>query len=172
MWFKASKNEKLKAKAREDYEEALAVAKSNARESRVYCVRVALRCRANIDTAFVRAAREVEVYEETLLLALANGAEKPEPPQADTFQLVKSGADFMFTYIPERFAEKIFSVAGAYQTQKIAKSQAITQVQAVADEMWKELGLIENLEVVRFLREEAGDESGSGDAADPGNHDG
>jgi hypothetical protein len=38
--------------------------------------------------------------------------------------------------------------------------------------MWKELGLVENLEVVRFLREEDGAESGSDQSAEPGNHDG
>lgn len=154
MWFKASKTEKIKLKARQDYEQAKKVSESLGRDNRVFCVRVALKCRANIDSAFVQAAKKVELYDQQAILAIANGDEIPSPPIAEPYQLVKTGTEYVMTYIPEEFAEKIFSLGGAYQTLKIDRAKAIEQVQFVANDIWDELGLSESFEVLRFLRDE------------------
>lgn len=154
MWFKTSKTEKIKLKARQDYEQARKVSESPSRDNRVFCVRVALKCRANIDSAFVQAARKVEIYDQQAILTIANGDEMPASPIAEPYQLVKTGAEYVMTYIPEGFAERIFSIGGAYQTLKIDRAKAIEQAQLVANDIWDELGLSESFEVLRFLRDE------------------
>ena len=162
IWGRESKSEKLKKKVKEDYDNAVALSESPARDNRVFCVRVALKCRANIDAAFAKAASETERYEELALIAIAKGGESPAIPVADPFQLVKSGEEFAYTYIPERSAEKIFALGAAYQTLKMSRAQAIEQTQAVADQLWLDLGLAEPFEVLRFLRDEEREEGSTG----------
>jgi hypothetical protein len=162
IWGRESKSEKLKKKVKEDYDLAVSLAESPARDNRVFCVRVALKCRANIDAAFAKAASEIERYEELAMIAIAKGSEAPAMPLADAFQLVKSGEEFAYTYIPERSAEKIFALGAAYQTLKISRAQAIAQTQAVADQLWLDLGLAEPFEVLRFLRDEEREEGSTG----------
>jgi hypothetical protein len=53
-------------------------------------------------------------------------------------------------------------LGAAYQTLKISRAQAIEQTQAVANELWLELGLAEPFEVLRFLRDEERDEASAG----------
>ena len=154
IWSRESKSQKLKNKAKADYEQALKLAESPARDSLIFCVRIALRCRANLDAAFAKAASEISRYEELALIAIAKGSEPPSLPVADPFQLVKSGEEFIYTYIPERFAEKVFALGAAYQTLKISRAQAIDKTQSVANDLWIELGLTESFEVLRFLRDE------------------
>jgi hypothetical protein len=159
VWFKASKKEKLRLKVRQDYEHAKELSESLNRDDRVFCVRIALKCRANIDSAFVRAAKELELYDQQATLAVAKGIEAPKSPSADAYQLVKTGSEYVLTYIPENFAEKIFALGGAYQTLKISRKQAIEKVQLIADEIWNELGISESFEVMRFLRDEENESS-------------
>ena len=92
-------------------------------------------------------------------MAIAKDTEAPLLPVADPFQLVKSGGEFIYTYIPERFAEKVFALGAAYQTLKISRAQAIGRTQAIANELWIELGVRESFEVLRFLRDEEGAET-------------
>ena len=159
IWGRESKSQKLKNKAKADYEKALTIADSPARDSRIFCVRIALKCRANIDAAFAKAASEIARYEELALIAIAKSTEAPPIPLADAFQLVKSGEEFTYTYIPERFADKVFATGVAYQTLKVTRAQAIGRTQAIANEIWKELGLTDPFEVLRFLRDEEKAES-------------
>ena len=154
MWGKESKSQKLKNKAKADYEQALKVAASPARDSQIFCIRISLRCRANLDAAFAKAASDIARSEELALMAIAKDTEAPLLPVADPFQLVKSGGEFIYTYIPERFAEKVFALGAAYQTLKISRAQAIARTQAIANDLWIELGLTESFEVLRFLRDE------------------
>jgi hypothetical protein len=159
IWSKESKAQKLKNKSKADYEKALKLAASPARDSVIFCVRISLRCRANLDAAFAKAASDIARYEELALIAIAKGNEPPLLPVADPFQLVKSGGEFIYTYIPERFAEKVFAVGAAYQTLKISRAEAIGRTQAIANDLGIELGLRENFEVLRFLRDEEGAET-------------
>ena len=154
IWGKESKSQKLKNKAKADYEQALKLAASPARDSQIFCIRISLRCRANLDAAFAKAASDIARYEELALMAIAKDTEAPLLPVADPFQLVKSGGEFIYTYIPERFAEKVFALGAAYQTLKISRVQAIARTQAIANDLWMELGLRESFEVLRFLRDE------------------
>jgi hypothetical protein len=156
---KASRTDKARKKAQEDYAQAVKSAAQPDRDSRIFCVRVALKCRANLDTAFARAAREIGEYDEQATRAIAKGEQKPELPVADPFQLVKVGSEFVYTYIPVNFAEAIFAVGSAYQTLIISREQAIERAQSIANEMWDELGLIDKFEVLRFLRDDESAES-------------
>jgi hypothetical protein len=164
VWSRLSKPEKLRNKAREDFEQALQLAESPLREHRVLCIRVALKCRANIDAAFAKAASEIARYDELAMLAIAKNEEKPAMPVADPFQLVKSGGEFSYTYIPENFAARVFALGAAYQTVKITRSEAIAKTQEIANELWAQLGLIESFEVLRFLRDEEAADTAQPDA--------
>jgi hypothetical protein len=159
IWSRLSKTDTAKKKAQDDYEQALQMAEKPGRDSRIFCVRIALKCRANIDTAFARAASEIGAYSELMALALAKGDKTPALPVADPFQLVKVGSEFVYTYIPDKYADGIFAAGTAYQTLNISRAQAIAQGQSIADEIWDDLGLSERLEVLRFLREEEAGES-------------
>jgi hypothetical protein len=53
-------------------------------------------------------------------------------------------------------------LGAAYQTLKISRAQAIAQTQAVADQLWLDLGLAEPFEVLRFLRDEEREEGSTG----------
>lgn len=168
IWGIESKSQKIKKKVVDDFERALTLAASPLRESRVSCVRIALKCRANIDTAFAKAASDTARYEEMALLAIAKGEKAPAIPVSDPYQLVKSGEEFAYTYIPEHYAQKVFALGAAYQTLKISRAQAIEQTQEVANELWDELGLIEPFEVLRFLRDEENEAAPAGAPDLPG----
>ena len=98
------------------------------------------------------------------------GQEKPEPPTPAPYQQIKSQAGDLISYLPDHFANQIFTIGGLYQTMKITLADAINQTQAVADRLWSELDLSENFEVVRFLRTQA-EEQAEGDAASEGDSD-
>ena len=85
-------------------------------------------------------------------------------PQADEFQLVKSGGEFTYTYIPESYASKVFALGAAYQTLKLSRREVIEKTQEMANALWDQLGLIESFEVLRFLRDEEAAESAQADA--------
>lgn len=159
FWSRSSRTDEAKKKAQEDYEQALQMANKPSRDSRIFCVRVALKCRANLDTAFARAAHEVAQYHELAALALAKDEEKPALPVADPFQLVKVGSEFVYTYIPLNYAEGIFASGMAYQSLRINRAQAIERAQSIANQIWDDLALADRFEVLRFLRDEESEES-------------
>ena len=55
---------------------------------------------------------------------------------------------------------EIFSTGGLYQTAKISIVEAINQTQAIADRIWLDLDLSDDFEVLRFLRDQAGEQTG------------
>ena len=157
-WFGPSKNTKLRLQARKDFENAVEQSQKTSRSARVLCVRMALRCRAHIDAAFVQAALATEVYEAELTAALASGEVSPEAVTASPWQLIKSGEGHMYTYLPDSYSDRVFSLGALYQTLKISREQAIKKAQELMDEICEELGVLEQIDVLRFLQEESTDD--------------
>ena len=94
------------------------------------------------------------------------GEEKPEPPKASEFQVIKSVNGELLTYIPLPYAERIFKLGMRYQTMEITGQQAVELVQQVADQISLELQLKEPFVALEFLREELKQESGD-EGTDP-----
>ena len=142
--MKAAKNAYLKAKNSDPL----------SREGRSLKVRIALRSRALLDKAFVEGARKTEIYQEQMMKAIAQEMEKPPPPRANPFQLVKTVNGEVFAYVPQSFVDEIFTLGGQYQTMQINAESAIEAAQLIADRMYEDLVLEESFEALGFLREE------------------
>jgi hypothetical protein len=126
-----------------------------AKNARALRMKVMVRCRAHVDLVFIEGAKKYEAYEALRIQAIANSEETPEPPTPAPYQTIKSQAGEFISYIPDDFAKEIFLTGGLYQTVKISIVEAINQTQAIADRIWLDLDLSEDLEVVRFLRDQA-----------------
>lgn len=136
-----SNSEKLKEEAKSDYE----LATSNDKASRSFKVKVALRCRANIDRAFISSAKAVE--------SVAQDPDEQKELEVSTFQLVKSGEGYIYTYIPEVHAETIYQLGKEYQEGLIDAYGAMSRAQAVADKICVELDLPESFQTLSFLQQ-------------------
>ena len=170
--FSFSKNSGVKkafAEAKKMYETAVA-SPGQGKNARALRMKVMVRCRAHVDLVFIEGAKKYEAYEVLCQQAIMQGQEKPEPPTPAPYQQIKSQAGDIISYLPDHFANQIFTIGGLYQTMKITLADAINQTQAVADRLWLELDLSENFEVVRFLRTQA-EEQAEGDAASEGDSD-
>lgn len=142
--------------AKEEYIKA-ATLSSDSREVRSYKIRMGIRCRANLDKVFVEGARKTEIFQEKCMAAVAKGAEKPEPPKASPFQVVKTINGQTYTYVPEEFAQAVFDLGAMYQTMQIDAYKAITLAQETAAKVSLDIGLDEPFITLQFLRDELSD---------------
>ncbi|MEY3660572.1 MAG: hypothetical protein RLZZ169_1397 [Pseudomonadota bacterium] len=166
--FGKPSTEKLKESARKDYERALEISQEKSRISKQHCLRIALRCRTNIDKLFVEGAKKIQIHEAETLAAIKDGKRLPDPPKATCYQLAKVADGYIYTYIPEKHADLIFQIGIWYQTQKIGKQAAVERTQAIADAICDELGVLQRFSVLQFLEEdEPGDEEDSGSVTSP-----
>ena len=159
--FSFSKGAALKkafAEAKKLYDTAIA-SPGQAKNARALRMRVMVRCRAHIDLVFIEGAKKYETYDTLRSQAIARGTEEPEQPTPAPYQTLKSQAGDIISYIPEHFAMEIFTTGGLFQTSKISITEAIKRTQDLADKIWLELDLSEDFEVVRFLRDQAAEQS-------------
>jgi hypothetical protein len=153
--FGKSSSAKLKESAKKDYESAIEKSHDKSRLAKQHCLRVALRCRTNIDMLFIEAAKKTELHEVETLAAIREGKRLPDPPTANCYQLAKVADGHLYTYLPEKHAEVIFSIGASFQTQKISKEVAINRVQAIADSICDELGVLQRFQVLQFLLDDS-----------------
>ncbi|MFZ9583859.1 MAG: hypothetical protein ACO280_02760 [Pseudohongiellaceae bacterium] len=160
--FGKPSKEKLKELALKDYERAVEISQEKSRISKQHCLRTALRCRTNIDKLFVEAAKKAQIHEVEILDAIKHGRRIPEQPKAGCYQLVKVADGYMYTYIPEKYAELIFQIGWWYQTEKISKEAAIERTQVIADAICDELGVLQRFSILQFLKDGPEDEEDLG----------
>ncbi len=169
--FGRSKKDEARKKAQAEYEEARD-ADAASRAGHALTVRAGARAKAHVDKTFITGAEKAVVYDEMRAIAIVKGEEKPEPPKATEYQVIKSVNGELLTYLPLPYAERIFKLGMRYQTVDITAEQAVELVQQVADQISLELQLKEPFVALEFLREElkqASGESGSdGDGQDDG----
>jgi len=146
--------EELKSHSQRDFEKAFELKEDKARSSKQYCTRRALQSRTHIDKLFVEAAKKTEDYEAVAMEAIAAGESIPEKPTASPWLSIKSSDGLFYSYIPEKYANKVFAIASAYQTVKIGRAEAIEQAQRLADTLFEELGVSQSFNVLQFLRDE------------------
>lgn len=153
-----NKTSEAKKQAKADYVKA-AELKGDSREVRAFKMRIALRCRAHVDSAFIEGAKKTARFQESAMLLASQGKEKPELPKPSLFHSAKSLNGKVFTYLPPEFNEEIFNIGAMYQTTKVDALKAIQLTQNVADKISFDLGLDEPFSALQFLRDEImGDE--------------
>jgi len=148
----ADVNEKEQAQA---LFEKITASKADTREARSARIRMGLLCRAHLDKTFIDGAQRTAVFHEKLALATINNTEKPEKPEFNLFQQVKSGDKEIWVYLPEEYAQETFNIGVSYQKTDIDAQAAIDRVQQIADQICLyELKLDTPFEVLQFLRDE------------------
>lgn len=172
--FGRSKRDEARKKAQAEYDEARD-ADPASRSGHALTIRAGARAKAHVDKTFITGAEKAVTYDEMRAIAIVKGEEKPEPPKASEYQVIKSVNGELLTYLPLPYAERIFKLGMRYQTMEITAEQAVELVQQVADQISLELQLKEPFVALEFLREElkqeSGDESPDDSGSDnPGNH--
>lgn len=137
--------------------------KADTREVRSLRIRMGLLCRAHLDKTFVTGAEQTASWQELAAVAIANGKEKPPPPEPSLFQKIKSGDNEIFVYLPEEYANEAYALGGKYQRAEIPAQQAIEAMQGLANQICMfELKLDEPFQVLQFLRDELAGSGASG----------
>jgi hypothetical protein len=135
--------------------EKITASKADTREARSARIRMGLLCRAHLDKTFIDGAQKTAVYFEKVAQATINNTEKPEKPEFNLFQQVKSGDKEIWVYLPEEYALEAFNVGSMYQKTDIDAKTAIDRMQLIADQICLyELKLDTPFEVLQFLRDE------------------
>jgi hypothetical protein len=168
--FGRSKRDEARKKAQDEYDEARD-ADPASRAGYALTIRAGARAKAHVDKTFITGAEKAVTYDEMRAIAIVKGEEKPEPPKASEFQVIKSVNGELLTYIPLPYAERIFKLGMRYQTMEITGQQAVELVQQVADQISLELQLKEPFVALEFLREELKQESGDEDTDPDGSGD-
>ena len=150
------KNRGIKAAQKKSKADYIKVASlpENDRATRAVRLRMANRCKANLDKAFVEGAQKTALFQKQSVAALTKGSEKPVAPVANSYQRVKTVGGEIFTYLPEEFAEEVFRLGAMYQTLQIDIAKAITLGQEVAARVSYDIGLDEHFVALQFLRDE------------------
>ncbi len=139
----------------------------DSREDRSLKIRIALRSRAHLDKTFIDGAKKTEVFQDAMMQAIAAESDKPSPPKANPYQLVKTVNGEVFAYVPQAFVDQMFALGGNYQTMQVNAESAIEAAQIIADQVYDDLGLDDTFEALSFLREEvSGDKSAGGPSSD------
>ena len=154
LFSRSSNTSKAKAAAKAAYEEIVRATKEEKPVERARRTKLALRLRSQIDRTFIDGAKQYEVYDQEVSRAVAAGEDRPEPPQSTTFKVIKSTKGNYYSYLPEEYCNEIFKFGGLYQTMEINSEQAIEQVQAIANQVFSAIGAVQEMECLRFLREE------------------
>ncbi len=166
LFSRSKGNQRAMAQAKGEFEKILDAIKEDKRVDRALRSRIAFRTRSHIDQTFIEGAKKAEIYDHLCLQAIAQGETKPEPPEPAVFKVIKTNTGNFFAYLPKEYANKVFLLGGLYQTMEISGEKAIEKVQAIADEIWEELGVAQSLECLRFLATELGLEDPEEDTAE------
>lgn len=168
--FGKSRRDEARSKAREEYEEACA-ADPVSRAGRALTIRAGARAKAHFDKTFISGAEKAIAYDNARQIALSNGEDRPEPPKASEYQVIKAVNGELVVYMPAGFAERVFRLGMRYQTMEITAEQAVAMAQQIADQISLELQLEQPFVALEFLREEikesSGEASGDDKAGDP-----
>lgn len=143
-----------KSSAQTLYDKVLAM-KSDSHEGRNARLRLGMLSKVHLDKTFVAGAEMTAQYIEQAAHAAVNGKERPPVPEPQLFQQVKVGEKTVWAYLPEEFVTPAFILGARYQKTELTAQQAITEMQALADQLCRyELRLDTPFSVLQFLRDE------------------
>lgn len=169
-FFGKPKRSAAQKQAKAEYDEVVAN-DENTRTARALRMRAASRAKVFVDKTFVAAAEKAIAWDGRRVLAVAQGEEPPELPQASEYQIINSVNGELVVYVPMEYAEKIFKIGFKYQLTEISAQQAIELAQNVADAISYDLRLETPFVALEFLREEVAEEAGdaeNGGSDEPG----
>jgi len=143
--------EKAKSVIRAKYE-ACKNFNETTKESEVVRFRMAMQIRNHLDKTFINGAKEIEYFENKH----AGKRLKNKSPTASEFLRFESKLNgTIFTWVPFKFTQKIYALGQSYQKGEIDKTRAITNAQVISNQISVDLNLGFDVEVLRFLSEEA-----------------
>lgn len=151
--FGKSRREEARKKARDEYEEACA-ADTASRAGRALAMRAGARAKAHLDKTFISGAEKSIAYDNARTIALSQGEDRPEPPKASEYQVIKSSSGELIVYLPAPYAERVFKLGMRYQMMDISAESAVNMAQQVADQISLELQLEQPFVALEFLRQE------------------
>jgi hypothetical protein len=151
--FKNRAAKKAMESAKASYIKATTIS-GMSRESRIFKSRIAGRSRAHLDKVFVQGAEQSEAYQEACLAALSDGQERPEMPEPQPFQTVKTKSESVYTYVPSEFAKEMYTLGSLYQAGSIGPSETLNLAQELAAKVSIDIGLEEPFIALQFLRDE------------------
>jgi len=172
--FKSRAAKKAMESAKASYVKATTLS-GMSRESRIFKSRIAGRARAHLDKVFIQGAEQSEAYQESCLAALSEGRERPEMPEPQPFQTVKTKSETVYTYVPSEFAKEMYALGSLYQSASIGPSEALNMAAEIAAKVSLDLGLEEAFIALQFLRDELEEdlpEDADNDAESPDSEDG
>jgi len=147
--------------------EKISASKATTRDAHSARVRMGLLSRAHLDKTFIEGAQKTAIFYELSALATLNQTEKPEKPEFNVFQRVKTLDKEIWVYLPEEYAEEAFNIGASYQRTDIDAKTAIERMQFIADQICLyELKLDAPFEVLQFLRDEIAGKPDTPEAAD------
>ena len=139
--------------AKSEYDKACTL-RGDDRKEQAYQMKVALRCRAHIDKLFIEGAEGAELYNDAVLVCIAEGKPKPTPPKPSEYMKIKTASGEVTSYLPEEYAEVVFRYGMRYQTMECTAVQAIQAVQQIANSVSFELKVEHPLTALQFLRDQ------------------
>lgn len=164
--FKKPADEDERTRAIAAYDKVVSL-ESDGHEARSMRLRLSMLCRAHVDKTFVAGAQQTEAYELAVVLAIQQGKEQPEPPEAPLFQKVKSTTGEAMVYLPKEFADEAFALGMLYQKTELTAQQAIDAAQRLADRICFDTLKLNNAFVaLQFLREELAADAAAADEGD------
>jgi len=152
MVFFSKSLKDLQDQATADFEEAKR--EKLTEENRSFKMKIAHRTRAHIDLTFIEGAQKLGKYHQDHLTAVAKQLETPDKPNYTPFQKIKTLDSEVIAYLPNFEAQEIYALGGKYQTQQINASQALTEVQTIADTIFHKFDIAVSLTTLGFLRDE------------------
>lgn len=128
---------------------------SESHENRKIKLGLSLLCQSHMDRSFIAGAEQMASYQDRVNMAIVKGEDKPDPPEAEEFIKIKRGDKFIWTYLPQEYADKAFKWGSQYQQTQISAQQAIEGMQLLADQLcYDELKLNAPFVALQFLRDE------------------
>ncbi len=118
-------------------------------------IHLGLLLRTHVDKLFVKGAEDSIEFDKAVAIAIAAGQDKPERPLAPAFMEIKTSEGTRNSYLPEEYAQAIYSLGMRYQSEQILAVDAIARTQEIFDTIcYDELNLPQSFETLRFLRED------------------
>ena len=102
-----NKTSEAKKQAKADYVKA-AELKGDSREVRAFKMRIALRCRAHVDSAFIEGAKKTAQFQESAMLLASQGKEK-QSSQNHHFSIAPTASTAKFYLLPQSLTKR-FSI--------------------------------------------------------------
>ncbi len=159
MFGKKNRSERAKVLAVADFKKCANLDGTD-KAHRLFTSRIAQRSRVNLDKIFVQGARLEEKRQTAIAEAIKSGQEPPERIKHDGFNTLKGASGEVVSWVPDEYANQMFSLGADYQIQKVSISDALRVADSISEKVQDDLQTHLTLTLLGMLRE---DTEGSND---------